>query len=92
MLVVSFPLAPWLGSEAAVSLPSLIGTALADDDYGEEGEHAEERTRNAWEDVHEFFANLTLALVLLHISGVVLGSVVHRENLVRAMIDGRKRH
>jgi cytochrome b len=42
------------------------------------------------EDVHEALANAFLALVFVHIAGVVLSSILHRENLVRSMIDGRK--
>ena len=43
------------------------------------------------EEVHEFFANLMVLLVVVHIIGVIVESRLHHENLVKAMWNGRKR-
>lgn len=45
----------------------------------------------AWvEDLHAASANLLIALIVFHVIGVMLSSLMHGENLVRAMITGRK--
>ena len=43
------------------------------------------------ENIHEVSATVILVLVTGHVAGVVWESLRHRENLVRAMITGRKR-
>jgi len=45
----------------------------------------------AYEDVHELLANVWLAVIVVHVAGVVLSSVAHRQNLARAMVTGYKR-
>jgi cytochrome b len=42
------------------------------------------------EDAHEALVNVLIGLVVLHIAGVAVASLRHRENLVKAMVTGLK--
>jgi len=42
-------------------------------------------------EIHEFFTGIILVLIILHIAGVIFSSFAEEENLVKAMITGRKR-
>jgi cytochrome b len=42
------------------------------------------------EDLHEGLVYVTLALIAVHVTGVTVTSLKHRENLVKAMITGWK--
>ncbi|MDE2463052.1 MAG: cytochrome b/b6 domain-containing protein [Alphaproteobacteria bacterium] len=85
------PLASYFASESASGATQ--PTVGAVDGLNEPGvrERAGETGDETFKEIHEFFANLTLVLIVLHIAGVGFASVVHRENLVRAMITGDKR-
>ncbi len=85
--------------EAAIA-PADRALALVAPAYADRGreEHKENReygrkvseAAEVFEEMHEFFANLTLLLVFIHVGGVIVESLLHKENLVRAMFSGRK--
>lgn len=78
------PLAPWI-SQSIVEGAAAPATESASRDEGRR------RPRSQYGEIHELFVNFTLILVVLHVAGVVVASVAHREKLVKAMITGRKR-
>ena len=44
-----------------------------------------------WGELHELVGNGIMVLVGLHVAAVIATSLLHRENLVRAMVNGYKR-
>jgi len=48
-------------------------------------------TAENFEEIHEVLANITLALIVVHVAAVIFASFAHHENLPRAMVTGWKR-
>lgn len=71
---------------STTSTVSFVSNAFADED-----ENGHDDGDEVLKELHELFANFTLLLVVAHVAGVIAGGLMHRENLVRAMITGRKR-
>lgn len=69
----------------------LVEGLVVEHALAEEAETGEKGGEEMFEEVHEAFVNFTLLLIGLHIVGVIASSLAHRENLVRAMVTGRKR-
>jgi cytochrome b len=96
LLLAMLALTTWTGLETygaqghgpLAQASSLVPAAQAD------GARKVKRVRSVrekfWKELHEALANATLALVLLHVAGALVASLVHRENLVKAMVTGDK--
>lgn len=74
-----------LGAVAIVGLLALAALTTASGWAAHTG-----RAGHWMEEVHEALASGMLGLALLHVAGVAVGSWLQRENLARAMLDGRK--
>ena len=55
-----------------------------------EGENAGKK-EHFWKEIHEFFVGALIFLIVIHICGVIVSSYLHRENLILAMITGKKK-
>ena len=83
----------------AVDVPtmSLISAAYADDDehdedgHDDEDESDEDEAEEFWEEIHETSSNFMVFLIIFHIAGVIIMGRLQNENLVKAMITGKKK-
>ncbi len=68
-----------------------LATTFGEKEEEPHGGHEESGAEELLEGVHKAFVYITLALIGLHLAGVVASSLVHKENLARAMVTGRKK-
>ncbi len=86
-----------LSSHGDNSFVSIVKYARADsddddddDDKNEHHEYYDKEENEFWEELHETASFTLLSLILLHICGALVSSKLHNENLVNAMITGKK--
>lgn len=66
-------------------------TVASTETFKKSDDPAARARRKFWKWLHNRLTDATLILIVLHLGGVAWASFAHRENLVGAMITGRKR-
>ena len=74
------------GGWAVVALLAAVALAVSTGYLNYQDDSAE-----FWSELHELAGNGIMVLVGLHVAAVIATSLLHRENLVRAMVNGYKR-
>ncbi len=106
LLITGFTGIKTLGSENRGPLAnkgiSIVRMAIADDDESDDDEsdedyltfrdgHGHKKQKDEfWEDIHELMTSFVIFLAIVHVSGVIISSWIHKENLILGMITGRK--
>ncbi len=67
----------------------VVAPVYADGDEAHE-DHDHRGDAHFWKEIHEGLVNFLIFLVVIHICGVIVSSVLHKENLVLPMITGKK--
>ncbi len=100
LLVTAFTGLKTLGSEGKGPLTNagipILRFAHADEDEDDDekkykaGHHKKNQEKEFWEEIHESMSGFMIFLIITHLVGVIVSSWVHKENLILAMINGRK--
>lgn len=78
----------------------MISKAYADEENHEENEYENNEHFGGseagegdefWKEIHETLASVLIFLSVLHVMGVIVSSYIHKENLILAMITGKKK-
>ena len=102
LLVTTFTGLKTLGSEGKGPLAnagiSIFRFAYADEDEHDDddqkhetGHHQKKQKEEFWEEIHESMTSFMIFLIITHLVGVIISSWIHKENLILAMINGRKK-
>ena len=102
LLVTAFTGLKTLGSEGKGPLTnagiSILRFAHADEDEDDDDDrtykashHQKNHKEEFWEEIHESMTSFMIFLIITHLVGVIVSSWIHKENLILAMINGRKK-
>jgi len=87
------PLGGWMIVLLLVALAGIVGTGLfgAEDEVSGPLAHMLPRdAAHALAELHESLTSILLVLIAVHVAGIVVETALTRDNLVHAMITGRK--